>query len=103
MRDRMLHEKNPAAMVAIGGMDGVEDEAARFQSGNNAGPLYVFRSTWGAAARLAEHRKPGLIVAEEHWRNLLPPAASDTGRGRPMMPYALLMQQLVAEVGFQLA
>jgi hypothetical protein len=101
MRDRMLQEKKPVAMVAIGGMDGVEDEAARFQSGKNTRPLYVFRSTWGAAARLADSRKPGIIVAEERWQKLMPPAAQDTTRGRPMVPYPLMMQQLVSDIGSQ--
>jgi hypothetical protein len=99
MRDRMLREKNPAAMVAIGGMDGVEDEAARFQSAENICPLYVFRSTWGAAARLAESRRPGVIIAEERWQNVMPPPLQNTTRGRPMVPYALMMQQLIAEIG----
>lgn len=104
MRDRMIAEKNPVAMVAIGGMDGVEDEATRFQSGKrNVQPIYVFRSTWGAAARMAESRPPGVIVAEEHWQRIMPPPVTETARSRerPMVPYALMMQYLVAEIATQ--
>jgi|KBSMisStaDraftv2_1062788.scaffolds.fasta_scaffold283059_2 hypothetical protein len=100
MRDQMLKEKNPVAMVAIGGMDGVEDEASRFLSRRDIPrPVYVFRSTWGAAARLAESRQPGLIVAEDRWRKIMPPSVEEGRyRQRAMVPYALIMQQLVGEI-----
>jgi hypothetical protein len=101
MRDRMLREKDPLAMVAVGGMDGVEDEAARFAAlGTRPRPVYAFKSTWGAAAVLAEKRPMGVIVAEEHWPALMPETVRNTARfrDRPMVPYPLLMQQLVGEI-----
>jgi hypothetical protein len=102
MRDRMIQETEPAAMVAIGGMDGVEDEANRFQSFSKFhGMVYVFKSTWGAAARLAESKTPGVIVAEERWNRVAPPPDLEFRRSRPLVPYAFLMQKLVEEIAFE--
>lgn len=97
MRDRMIRENELIAMVAIGGMEGVEDEAQRFQAIWKSSQVYVLKSTWGAAARLAAKPRPGIVVAEERWSYLMPPQ-TETGRRGPMVPYALIMQKLVQEI-----
>ena len=47
----------PKAMVAIGGMEGVADEAAMFLDFQPQAPVCSFTSTAGAAARLFENRE----------------------------------------------
>lgn len=54
MRVRMLSETTPHAMVCVGGMDGVEDEAQMFAQLFAGRPIYTFATTGGAAARLSK-------------------------------------------------
>ncbi|NBV47269.1 MAG: hypothetical protein EBR86_16940 [Planctomycetia bacterium] len=53
MRRKMIDGTQPVAMVAIGGMEGVEMELAIFQELRHGRPVYVLTSTGGAAAVLA--------------------------------------------------
>lgn len=56
MRDAMIasHEIPLDAMVCIGGMEGVEDEADLFVKANKGKPVFLLKSTGGAAALLAD-------------------------------------------------
>jgi len=54
MRHEMLEERSPDAMVAIGGMEGLEQEAQLFSELMVGHPIFVFRSTGGAALLLAD-------------------------------------------------
>ena len=75
MRDLMMRETNPMAMVAIGGMEGIRDEADVFLR-MCGGPVYVARSCAGAAAKLADEPRS--------WTNTLAPDPA-----RPMSPEVL--------------
>ena len=52
MRRTLLRNTNPVAMVALGGMGGVREEAAIFRELFPRRPLYVMENTGGAAAWL---------------------------------------------------
>lgn len=53
MREAMLRETAPAAMVGIGGMEGVEDEAELFADLRPGQPIFLLQSTGGATRLLA--------------------------------------------------
>jgi hypothetical protein len=57
MRNRMLQERRPAAMIAIGGREGVERELVLFQEYSPRRPIYALPSTGGGAARIAENER----------------------------------------------
>lgn len=112
MRKRMLGETGPDVMMAIGGMEGVLQEAdlfaefARKAHGGRPKSIYVVRATGGAAEKLADgtrdlangHRIHRL---EEEWESSLQvrPALVSTGgearAERRFTPYPVMMQWLV--------
>jgi hypothetical protein len=53
MRESMMEDAAIRAMVCIGGMEGVQDEATMFLDAKPRSRLYVFESTGGAAAMMA--------------------------------------------------
>lgn len=121
MRLAMVQRSDLAAMVCIGGMEGVEDEARLFHECCRRLPVYVLESTGGAAAELARHapdedwlRVPERGVretVEAFWRGL-GPGEGQGGAGESRragdnegereqsfaFPYAYLAQKIVAEV-----
>jgi len=54
MRAAMIEATAPVAMVAIGGMEGIEDEFEIFRKLRETAPVYALPSTGGAARILAE-------------------------------------------------
>ncbi len=54
MRKRMLEETNPASMICIGGMEGVEEELEMFLEICKGKPVYTLAETGGAAAIIAK-------------------------------------------------
>jgi hypothetical protein len=99
MRETMIGESRPAAMVCIGGMEGVEQEVEIFARLRPAAPIYTFAETGGAAALLAEARAGSVRAID---REVLARLAEV--RGRPVasatsvVPYPLIAQRLVAEL-----
>jgi len=55
MRAAMIEATAPVAMVAIGGMEGIEDEFEIFRRLRETAPVYALPSTGGAARILAEN------------------------------------------------
>ena len=108
MREQMIGRESPCAMVAIGGMEGVIEEAHIFLGDKPLrAPLYVMETTGGAAERLAQEpigprgHLPHLV--EEEWKDDLPHGLAETTlrsdpRARPFVPYPLLMQWLVQQI-----
>jgi hypothetical protein len=116
----------PKAMIAVGGMEGVRDEAALFLQQRlkwNVSPLpsiYAFASCGGAAARLLEparkwperlwQGKPldsealailsqpsaSVIGIEEEWRRTTSPTLP---KDLPFQPYAAMAQWLMDSLG----
>lgn len=110
MRERMIREAEPAAMVGIGGMEGVEEEAAIFRELGQGAPIYVFGETGGAALRLAEERKVEVlrVIDWEVLERLEPLRRSERQERKaprspaepekPPVPYPLIAQILVEEL-----
>jgi len=113
MRERMFAREAPAAMIAIGGMEGVFEEANMFLDStgpvNGSFRLYLFESTGGAAQLLAERtttdpRFQRCHRAEREWLRDMPAAHAETpsrrdARARPFVPYPLIMQWLARKIG----
>jgi hypothetical protein len=57
MRERMLRETNPAAMVCLGGMEGVIEEAFLFVELCPGKMIYTLATTGGAAQLLADEER----------------------------------------------
>ena len=91
MREAMIGETNPVAMVAIGGMKGVLDEAEIFQL-MRPSPMFVLESTGGAALILAERGDGRIRVYDREIRERL----EDVAPART--PYGLITQLLVDEL-----
>jgi hypothetical protein len=109
MREQMIRETAPVAMVCIGGMEGVEEEAKIFRELRKREPIYVFGETGGAAALLAERRGDETlrVIDREILKRLGPLRRSserqDTRRVREepvrdLVPYPLIAQTLVEEL-----
>jgi hypothetical protein len=111
MRLAMLQETRPTAMVCIGGMRGVLDEARLFAETRRGAPVYVLENTAGAAAVLG--REPGRLDADvrvidrivlARLREIAPPRKpSVPDGGQPPAPplptpYPLIMQSIVREL-----
>jgi hypothetical protein len=64
MRRTLLRDTNPVAMVALGGMGGVREEAAMFRELFPRRPLYVMENTGGAAAWLARRGVESMTVLD---------------------------------------
>jgi hypothetical protein len=114
MRRRMFDETGPAAMVAIGGMQGVIREARLFLE-TCGGNVYAMTTLGGAASRLPYYLETNLLQEEKpiqawEWRQRLIPiektfesvqwnAIRRESRAQlPAHPYALLMQRIVRHI-----
>ncbi|WP_395641439.1 hypothetical protein [Rudaea sp.] len=113
MRRKMLLETRPDAMVCIGGMEGVLDEAALFEQLVQARMIYTLKAAGGAAAELASSPSDRVKVVEaEVLADVAQRRASagplegedrDVFKRRdedemPVTPYPLIFQTLVAEL-----
>jgi hypothetical protein len=111
MREAMIEWTRPAAMVCIGGMEGVEGEAEIFRELRSEAPLYVLERTGGASLILAHHRKDIRVIDSEiinrveRLKTELPQKELDVlafkADQRPVVPYPLIMQIIVDEVSRQ--
>ena len=123
MSRRMISDTMPAAMVTIGGMEGVEEEVKLFMELCPGKPVFVFSTTGGAAAIIAERRidhKSDILVVDEKalddvkkfWtspesndsRSLdgqkirEGSAHADFRESRYYVPYSVLAQQIVKKI-----
>jgi len=112
MRQSMIRESAPVAMVCIGGMDGVERELSFFDEWRKeyrpGAPIYVIGSTGGAAAMIAEKLERANIrvidrelhekVSGTH-REFRPSELWAPKEVRlPPVAYAVVMQTIVDEI-----
>lgn len=108
MRERMIQETKPEAMVCIGGMEGVEEELKVFAEFRGGAPVYVIASTGGAAALIANRRPSDHIrVIDRELHEQLterthdgPPSAIRPPEGLHLPPvaYAVIMQTIVTQI-----
>jgi hypothetical protein len=112
MRETMLKETSPVAMIAVGGMKGILDEAGIFADWCPGRPIFTLATTGGAAAILAGRRDqmPWIRVADDEAQALVrtfwqSQAAAQAGESwgqetqRPIfVPYAVVAQQIVANI-----
>ena len=113
MRRKMIEETKPAAMVCIGGMEGVEEEEKLFKELREGQKIFVLETTGGAAAILAERDagdsrvvrldRQTIEQADRFWREIEPhhqeqgPEASFEPQ-RHYAPYTLIAQRIVEEI-----
>jgi SLOG cluster3 family len=117
MRQKMFEKESPTAMVAIGGMEGVIEEAKLFlesknqpDTGGRPSPLYVMSTTGGAAEILAREPMSGwprhtLHLVEQEWSHAVgvtPTEPRADPRARPFVPYPVIMQWLVQQIAHDL-
>src|SRR5262249_10537604 len=108
MRTAMIEETSPIAMIAIGGMKGVLDEAELFGELRPGKPIFALATTGGAAAMLPEDRRfaDRVRIADSGAENLVRQfwgrqedqnAVGRFGEERNReiyIPYALVAQQI---------
>jgi hypothetical protein len=112
----MFRKESLSAMVAIGGMEGVVEEAELFldhkRERNALGassPVYVMETTGGAAERLARETSPGWLGSAPHrveseWKQSAQVADAelatreDSRAVQHFVPYPLIMQWLVQQI-----
>jgi hypothetical protein len=112
MRHEMIEMTSPSAMIAIGGMKGVLDEAEYFAKQRPGKPIYTLVTTGGAAALLAKRREfqncirvmdqEGEALVRKFWahqegRESQKRFGEETSRTL-YVPYAFIAQQIVAEI-----
>ena len=110
MRISMLEKTSPAAMIAIGGMEGVQDEAALFAKLRPGKPIYALETTGGAAAKLKDQNLENVKVKDQEVMELLrqfwqqqdgtetQQRFSESDNPLSYIPYAFVAQQIVAEI-----
>lgn len=114
MRRSMIEDTSPIAMVAIGGMKGVLDEAALFAELRPGRPVFALETTGGAAA-LLKKRLPVLSdsihvpdegalelvkkfwAGQDHERSNDERQAAESPREH-FVPYAFVAQKIVEEL-----
>jgi hypothetical protein len=99
MREKMIEESKPQAMVCIGGMEGVEEEFAIFRQKIPSAPVYALETTGGASAILAAQPASGLRVIDREVLAKTPRTQAWEPGVRRTIPYPMIMQMLVQEIG----
>jgi hypothetical protein len=119
----MIQQTHPVAMIAIGGMEGTQEEAKLFARLRGGRPIYVMATTGGAAGLLATQShifQSQVIVADKEsqaaviqfWNqqeNRDPRRSKDQSvdegsapsalrEHRYYVPYSFLAQQIIAEI-----
>jgi hypothetical protein len=121
MREAMIEETSPVAMIAIGGMKGVLEEAELFMQRRPGRPIFTFSTTGGAAgvmARKPEYQERVTAIDREaeslvraFWEQQTAPGAEtpfaegsefkELPRERKRkfyVPYAFVAQQIIARL-----
>jgi hypothetical protein len=111
MRVTMLKETFPVAMIAIGGMKGVLDEAKLFAKHRQGKPIFTLATTGGAAALLPQQQDLDCVrvmdteameLVRQFWKHQ-EEAETRQRFGEPdsrqlYVPYAFVAQQIVSEI-----
>lgn len=97
MRERMISETQPAAFVAIGGMEGIELEVDLFHRLRESAPVYALATTGGAAAGLAGSREYVRAIDREI-ETKLRAVRGDSADYRPAALYPVVMAEIVREL-----
>jgi hypothetical protein len=117
MRREMLDRERPDCMVAIGGMEGVIEEARLYREMFPGRPIYVLERTGGASALLREKLgADALDAVDERILSRMPPRPSRPERSaegaglfeerslrreaiaKSVIPYPLIVQTIVEEL-----
>ena len=104
MRVKMITDTAPCALVCIGGMEGVEQEARLFHELQTDAPVFVIASTGGAASVLKEQANfiraidltimDGLVCRQSEVGH----DKACSGYDAWTVPYPLIMQVIVREL-----
>jgi SLOG cluster3 family len=95
MRQTMVAEPEPDALVVAGGMDGIHEEIQLFRDRDPNAPIYILGKTGGAAAR---HKEFGFIDQQMYDQLRDKPVAGLSNEIRPAVLYPIVMQTIVSEV-----
>jgi hypothetical protein len=112
MRIAMIKDTAPLAMIAIGGMKGVLNEAELFREIWPERPIFALATTGGAAAMLAQRSglKDSVRVIDHDAQNLVRKFWASQGESKKQdrfgvgeerefyVPYAFVAQQIVAQI-----
>jgi hypothetical protein len=100
MRRQMLVETDPAAMVCVGGMEGVRREAGMFREQFRDRPIFTLARTGGAASLLHDLPERTFAIDLEITSYLpLPEDEEPVREGEiDVQPYPLIMQMIVDRI-----
>jgi hypothetical protein len=114
MRERMVLDTDPLALICMGGMEGVEREFQLFVEARPGRPIWLWEATGGATAILADRLRLFRgesrihIVDMETIRSLQQRVQGEAPRKEPtqseepaspeVVPYPYLMQQMIGEL-----
>lgn len=104
LRETMISETRPDALVCAGGMSGVEVEIDLFRRLRPGAPIYLLGMTGGVTASLAsEHRTNVRVMDREVLHRLQAIARESPGtrpeeKIRPTVLYPIVVQMIVREV-----
>jgi len=112
MREEMVENTSPIAMIAIGGMKGVLDEAQIFADLRPRKPIFALATTGGAAAMLSrreEYRDRVQVtdidaedLVRKFWKqqegDQAPDRIGEEDRRKFYVPYAFVAQRIVAQI-----
>ncbi len=112
MREQMIEEARPEAMIAIGGMEGIIEEAKIFVRLRPRKPIFTLLTTGGAAAVLCKHEEfvnrvrvpdsDAEHLVRKFWSgredNIIREHPGEEERTKYYIPYAFVAQQIVAEI-----
>ncbi len=97
MRRIMIEQSQPAAFLAAGGMEGVEEEVDLFRELRPQAPVYALQSTGGASARLKTTR-PYVEVVDRSVKERLAMMNRSGDALRPAALYPAVMEQIVMDL-----
>ncbi len=108
MRERMIRETSPIAMIAIGGTNSVMEEAILFSRLRPRRPIFALATTGGAAAQLARHEflanqvqdmdSAALGYVKEFWsrnENFYRRPLGDSEEIKYYVPYPLVVREII--------
>ena len=106
MRIEMISRTSPVAMIAVGGMDGVIEEARIFSELRPGRPIFTFVSTGGASsmlrrllpeAHIVVVDREGDVAVRAFWQERRP-LGTERATDDFYVPYSLIAQQTIAKI-----
>lgn len=101
MRKRMIEECQADAMVCIGGMEGVLEEARLFRETYPHRPIFAVAATGGAAQLLPQEDVQGVVMIDEDIARKLSERHAllpEEERSKRAIPYPLIMQTILKAI-----